>query len=129
MWRQLMTLGILFVGACSPGVPNMMDRPSAEYVYSKVQVDKEGEIIVAATFSGGAAGDTTYKLFACPTGKARCEVLASIGENGSPRPEVSMSNGKIVLTISENHGLSGFRNFTRLFTRMIEGSIRLNYRQ
>jgi hypothetical protein len=106
----------------------MVDRPEARYVHSRVPVAREGEVIVGASFSGGGAGDTTYEVLACQKGREECEVLAAIGDNGLPKPEVSLEDGRIMITLSKEHGITGFKNYTRLFSNTGAGSIRLKYR-
>ena len=124
----LMAVLIGLVAGCA-GVPEEMDRPDERYISSRISRGDAGELIVAVTYSGGGAGDTTHRLLACPRSARSCELLASIDTNDRPRPELIMEGSKITLLVNEPDYIGGFRSYSRALAGLEHGSIFLRYRE
>lgn len=116
-----------FGGCTAPDAS--FERPERRHILSSIGWGAEGEILVAATFSGGAAGDVTLRLLACPSDGARCEQLAAIDRpNSRPVPEVASARGAVVLTVNRSDRIGFFRSFSRVIPSLSEGPIYLRYR-
>jgi hypothetical protein len=122
-------------GGCSQN--NLTDdRPEDRHIYSRVAVGDEGEMILGATFTGGGAGDTTYKLLACRLNERRCETIAAIAvdndvviDNDPCRPEVRPSGGGVSLVVDPDKRVGIFQSFSRTLPSLAEGPITLHYRR
>jgi hypothetical protein len=106
-----------------------MDRPAEPQVHSRVARAAEGEILLASAFSGGGAGDTTYRMLACPKGKPRCEILASIAWDEEKIPELITEGADIYLVVNEGSRIGQFRSFSRTIPSLELGGLFLRYRQ
>jgi hypothetical protein len=129
MHRQLSPIVLLFLCSCSTKLPETLERPPNQQVHSRVSRGSDGDILVAATFSGGGAGDTVYRLLACQPRKADCEVLGSIGASELPKPEISQEGGRVRLTVNKSDSINGFKNFSRSLRGLDYGSVYLYYRE
>jgi hypothetical protein len=118
----------LVLQSCSSASQEEWPRPSEEHVLSRIARANEGELLLAATFSGGGAGDTTFRLLACPRVAARCEVLAAIDANEGERPMLEQNDGGIALVVTRNDYISGFRNYSRTIESLAPGTISIRYR-
>jgi hypothetical protein len=130
MKRMLMLLSTAaaVAGGCTEA-NQTFERPEDRHVFSRVDRGAEGDIVVAAAFSGGAAGDVTLRLLACPVNETRCEQLAAVvGAHPEQVPEVSAAHGGIVLTVNREDRIGFFRSFSRVMPSLSEGQIHLRYR-
>jgi hypothetical protein len=127
--RKLILVGLSLLIGCARQPPADIDRPEARHVHSRVSRGHEGEILLAATFSGGGAGDTTYQMLACPTGKPRCEVLASIAWDEEKIPELIAKGPRIYLVVNEGSRIGQYQSFSRTIPSLRLGGFYLRYRQ
>ncbi len=128
MSRYWSLAAICAAGACSGSAVEEVERPRDEDVAQSIRADEAGDIAVAAFHSGGAAGDTIYKLIACPTGSRVCDNMGSVDTHGGPPPEITTVAGKLSLVISERDSLWGFSNVTNYLQRGPNRRIMLRYR-
>lgn len=131
MQRNLIIVWVgLIVGcsACTPHTPAETDRPPDRFVGSRVPWRAGGDILIAAQHRGGGAGDTTYRLLACPKGTSSCEILGNIDTGDHPRPQLSLIEEKVVLTVNRSDGIWAFENFSRALPSWEPARIELTYR-
>lgn len=122
-------MGFALLLGCTRQPATEMDRPDERHVHSRVARGAEGEILLASAFSGGGAGDTTYRMLACPTGKPRCEILASISWDQEETPELVSERAGIHLVVNESNRIGQFRSFSRTIPSLELGGLFLRYRQ
>jgi hypothetical protein len=85
-------------------------------------------LLIGATFSGGGAGDTTYRFLACPAGATSCELLGSIDSNSDPAPQLVQEASRIFLVVNGSDYIFDFRSFSRMMEDLAPGTIFLRYR-
>lgn len=118
MQRNSGIVWILLIAAasgCTEAATVETDRPREQQISSRVSLGPDGDILIAVRHSGGGAGDTTYRLLACPAEASSCEVLANIDSGSGPKPELAVANARLALTINRSDGIWDFRNFSRSF--------------
>jgi hypothetical protein len=114
--------------ACTGSDSDELMRPEDKHILSRLQRGADGELIIAATYSGGGAGDTVYKFMACPANGASCEVLASIDSNDGPKPKIFSDGNRIILLVNKDDYIYDFASFSRLMSGLNPGRIYLHYR-
>lgn len=126
---RLAILSCLSLSASCSQEDRSFERPGERHIYSRVARGGEGEVMVAATFSGGGAGDTTFRLLACPKDKPECEELAAVSvANEDRKPDVRAASVGIEFVVEQNDRIGFFRSFSRSIPSLSEGPIYLRYR-
>ena len=115
------------VAACSAATEEM-ERPEDGNITSRVRRGGDGELMIAAPQSGGAAGDTVHRLLACPSAGRSCELLASVDANGQSRPELIAEGSTVAFIVNGTDYIGGFRNYSRTVRGFEPGVIVLRYR-
>jgi hypothetical protein len=126
--RNKVILCILFVAACTDSYEINLPRPEKKDQVSSIRRPDGGEIVLAMHFTGGAAGDKTYKVLACPSSGADCEVLATVDSYESRPPEVVAERGGYTLVVNKDDSVWGFMTFSNTFQDLRRGDILLSYR-
>lgn len=130
MQGKLILAGIFLLVGCIQQGPEKIDRPEDRHTYSRLSLGKEGELLLAATFWGGGAGDITYRALACPTGQPDCEVLAAISAaNPEEIPELIQQGDRIFLVVDEGDVIGTYRSYSRTLPSLKFGGLYLRYRQ
>lgn len=129
MPRKLILAGFALMIGCVQQPAAEIDRPEDRHIHSRVGRGPEGEILLASTFSGGAAGNTTYRVLACVPGETRCEILASIAWDEEKAPELLADGRKIYLVVNDDSRIGQFRSFSRTIPSLQLGGLFLRYRE
>jgi hypothetical protein len=125
---RALLIGAFLISSCSGPPPETFSRPEGEHVLSRITRGKSGELLVAATHSGGAAGDTVYRVLACPTGSSSCEVIASINPYEAEKPMLVADGSRIALVVNSGDRIGQFRNYSRTLPDLRRGGMHLRYR-
>jgi hypothetical protein len=120
-------VGALIVTGCGSSPEERIARPDTKDLKGSVQVSDKSNILLAVYYSGGAAGDKTYKLLGCRLNSKRCEVLATIDSYNQAIPELLSGDGTVFLVVNRLDSISGFRNFSHDL-QTDRGSVSLRYR-
>jgi hypothetical protein len=126
--KQLIAVCLLLtcVG-CGDTDSARLNRPDTKDIQSSLRMGEAGEILVAAHYSGGAAGDKTYKVLACAARASACEIIATVDPYDSAVPTLARDKDAVNLTVNQRDGVSGFRNFSHDL-QTGRGSLVLRYR-
>lgn len=128
MQRKQLIVGLLMVTtACGNADRDRVSRPQTKDVQGRAAKTAKGEILVMAHYSGGAAGDKTYKLVACTLGQSECEVLTTIDSYDDPPPDLGLDNGSFVLIVNRRDSITAFKNYSEDL-QTDRGGILLRYR-
>jgi hypothetical protein len=102
--------------------------PEKQQISSALRRNSDEVVVIALTSSGGGAGDITYRVLACKSGMAKCELLASIDTNDRAPPTLSRIPQGITLTVNKSDYIADFRNFSRELGTIRPGELYLLYR-
>ena len=125
--RRLFLLTTVAAASGCWGGTELVDRPESRYVLSRLS-RPDGELLVVATYSGGAAGDTIHRLLACPAAADECEVLAAVDTNDNQAPGLTLNAGRIILSVNWDDTIGQFRNYSRTLNSVPAGTLYLSYR-
>lgn len=125
---MILILVSVILEGCTSSAVRPQDRPSDREILHRVVVDKGGDLMVSASYSGGGGGDTTYRLLACPTGANRCDMLGGVDSHGGVAPALILKDGSVVFVICADDSLWDFSNVTNYLGRSSQRRVRLEYR-
>lgn len=117
----------ILLSGCSSSSVEVVDRPAAGRLISRIQPDPVGDIVIAEHYTGGGGGDTTYRLLACQQKTSRCDVLGGIDTHGGTAPTL-LVDPDVTLLVNRGDTIWDFSNVTNYLQSGTTRIIALKYR-